>query len=36
MGEVEVKDFSVATRAEMKEFWHEEEEEVMRAEFRML
>ncbi|PKM67312.1 MAG: resolvase [Firmicutes bacterium HGW-Firmicutes-2] len=36
MGAVEAKDFPVATRAEMEELWHAEEEEVMRAEFRML
>lgn len=36
MGEVEAKDFPMATREEMEELWHAEEEEVMRAEFRML
>ena len=36
MGEVEVKEFPVATREEMEELWHAEEEEVMRAEVRIL
>lgn len=36
MGEAEPKDFPVATREEMEELWDAEEEEVIRAEFRML
>lgn len=36
MGDAEVKDFLVATREEMEALWNAEEEEVMRAEFRML
>lgn len=36
MGEAEAKDFPIANREEMEELWHAEEEEVMRAEFRML
>lgn len=35
MGEAEAKDFPVATREEMEELWHAEEE-VMRVEFGML
>jgi hypothetical protein len=36
MGEVEAKEFLVATRAEGEDLWHAEEEKLMRAEFRML
>lgn len=36
MGEVEPKDFPVASREEMEQLWAEEEEAVMQAEFRML
>lgn len=36
MGEVEPKDFPVATRDEMQALWDAEEDAVMRAEFRML
>ncbi len=35
-GEVESKDFPVATRAEMEELWNEEEMSVMEAEISML
>ncbi len=36
IGEAEPNDFPVATREEVEVFWDDEEEAVMRAEFRLL